>query len=135
MHTALRSNLFFVNEHFGIFKAATSLDIFDPKSNMKTLERREPNLRLITKFFRFADYKRMTPFHVEVATRTGQKMLSVNSGISLLWFVVQVMAEIDRIVGTFKQQLFSIDDSVPADGNTRMLVLAAVMCIDMVLKE
>ena len=64
MHSALRSNLFFVKEHVGIFKAANNFDAFDPNIKQKIIECREPNLGILTKIFRFTDCKRMTPFEV-----------------------------------------------------------------------
>ncbi len=195
MHTTLRNNLFFVKEQVGIFKAANNFDIFDPNTNTQILECREPNIGILTKFFRFTDYKRMTPFQVEVRTPAGQKVLTVKRGFSLLLSKVEVLDENDQPVGTFKQKLFSIGgkfdvldlhekplctlkgkwtswdfrfvqdekefasvskkwaglgkelfttadnymltihDGVSKDDPARILIVAAVMCIDMVLKE
>ena len=195
MHAVLRNNQFFVKEQVGIFKAANSYDIFDPASNQKIMECREPNIGIITKLFRFTDYKRMTPFHVEVTTPEGKKVLTVKRGFSLFLSTVSVLDENDNVVGSFKQKLFSIggkfdvldvndsvvctlkgkwtswdfrfvqgdkelaavskkwaglgkelfttadnymltiDPSIPAAATERMLIMAAVMCIDMVLKE
>jgi uncharacterized protein YxjI len=195
MHAALRSNLFFVKEQVGMFKAANNYDIFDPTSNQKIIECREPHLGLLTKLFRFTDYKRMTPFHVELTTPQGQKVLSIKRGISFLRSTVHVLDENDQAVGSFQQKFFSIggkfdvldaqgrmvcrlqgkwtswdfrfmqgerelanvskkwsglgkelftsadnymltiSDAVPANDPARLLIMAAVMCIDMVLKE
>ncbi|MES2886856.1 MAG: phospholipid scramblase-related protein [Pseudomonadota bacterium] len=195
MHTVLRHNQFFVKEQVGMFKAANSFDIFDPSSNQKIIECREPNLGLLTKLLRFTDYKRMTPFHVELTTPNGDRVLSIKRGISLLRSTVEVRDERAQLVGTFKQKLFSIggkfdvldaqdnvvcqlrgkwtswdfrfvqgdrelaavskkwaglgkelftsadnymltvQNTVPADSPHRILIMAAVMCIDMVLKE
>jgi uncharacterized protein YxjI len=195
MHATLSSNQFFVKEHTGIFKASNNYDIFDPSTNQKTLECREPNLGIITKLFRFTDYKRMTPFHVEIRTPEGAKVLSVKRGFSLLLSKVEVLDENDTVVGYFKQKLFSIggkfdvlnatenivctlkgkwtswdfrfvqgntelasvtkkwaglgkelfttadnymlsiNNQAVVENNTRILIVAAVMCIDMVLKE
>jgi uncharacterized protein YxjI len=195
MHTALRANQFFVKEHVGAFKASNNYDIFDPATNQKTMECREPNLGIISKIFRFTDYKRMTPFDIEIRTPEGAKVLTVKRGISLFLSKVEVLDEHDRVVGYFKQKLFSIggkfdvlnaddsvvctlkgkwtswefrfvqgekelasvskkwaglgkelfttadnymlaiDNSIGADDSRRILILAAVMCIDMVLKE
>lgn len=195
MHLALHNNQFFIKEHVGIFKAANNYDIFDPKTNNKILECREPNLGFFTKLLRFTDYKRMTPFHIEIRTPDGQLVCSVKRGISIFLSKVDVLDENGSIVGHFKQKLFSIggkfdvlsaddvslctlqgkwtswdfrfmqgnselanvskkwaglgkelftsadnymlsiNDSVSKDDNIRVLVLAAVMCIDMVLKE
>jgi uncharacterized protein YxjI len=195
MHAALSKNLFFVKEHVGMFRASNRFDIYDPGTNQKIMECREPGIGLLTKLFRFTDYKRMTPFHVEVRTADGQPVLSVKRGISLLRSNVQVLDEANRVVGSFKQKLFSIGgkftvldaqdqpvctlqgkwtswdfrftrgntelasvskkwaglgkelfttadnymlsikDTVPKDDPVRILIVAAVMCIDMVLKE
>lgn len=178
-----------------MFKAANSYDIFDPESNQKIIECREPNLGFFTKLFRFTDYKRMTPFHVEVRTPDGSNILSVKRAFSILHSSVQVFDEDDKLVGTFKQKLFSIggkfdvldtqdkvictlqgkwtswdfrflqgekelanvtkkwtaigkelftsadnymliiNDSVSATDPARILIMAAVICIDMVMKE
>ena len=195
MHAALRNNLFFVKEQVGMFKASNNYDIFDPNTNSKILECREPSLGPFTKIFRFTQYKRMTPFHVEVRTPAGQKVLTVKRGFSLFLSKVDVLDENDQPVGSFKQKLFSIGgkfdvldlqekplctlqgkwtswdfhfmqgekefahvskkwaglgkelfttadnymlaikDTVTADDSVRILIVAAVMCIDMVLKE
>jgi hypothetical protein len=41
--------------------------------------RREPDLGIFTKIFRFTDYKRMTPFSVEIRTPEGQLVLTVSA--------------------------------------------------------
>lgn len=195
MHAVLKKNQFFVKELVGMFKAANQYDIFDPESNQKIIECREPNLGIMTKIFRFTDYKRMTPFEVIVKTPDGSNILSVKRGFSLLHSTVQVFDENDKLVGTFKQKMFSIggkfdvldtqdkvictlvgkwtswdfrflqgqtelasvtkkwsgigkelftsadnymliiNDSVPATDPARLLIMAAVICIDMVMKE
>ncbi len=195
MHSSLSRNQFFVKEHIGLFKAANNFDIFDPGTQDKILECREPHLGLFAKIFRFTDYKRMTPFNIEIRTPNGEKVLTVKRGVSIFLSKVAVCDEHGRVVGYFKQKLFSIGgkfdvlnaqeevvctlkgkwtswdfrflrgeqelahvtkkwaglgkelftsadnymleirDHVPAEDNTRLLILAAVMCIDMVLKE
>ncbi len=195
MHAVLSQNLFFVKEHVGMFKASNNYDIYNPTTQQKMLECREPNIGILTKIFRFTDYKRMTPFHVEVSTPEGQAVLSVKRGMSLLRSTVQVFDERGRLVGSFKQKLFSIGgkftvldaqdkplctlqgkwtswdfrfmrdktelasvtkkwaglgkelftsadnymlsikDGVAPNAPERILILAAVVCIDMVLKE
>jgi uncharacterized protein YxjI len=195
MHSSLHNNQYFVKENLGIFKAANNYDIFDPQTNQKILECREPNLGFFTKLLRFTDYKRMTPFNIEIRTPDGQLAFSVKRGISIFFSKVDVLDENGSLVGHFKQKLFSIggkfdvlsaenatlctlqgkwtswdfrfiqgsselasvtkkwaglgkelftsadnymlsiNDSVGKDDNIRTLVLASVMCIDMVLKE
>lgn len=178
-----------------MFKAANNFDIFDPNTNQKIIECREPNLGIFTKMLRFTDYKRMTPFEVELRTPEGQPVLTVKRGISLFLSRVEVLDENGILVGSFKQKLFSIggkfdvldaqdrtlctlrgkwtswdfrfmqgekelanvskkwaglgkelfttadnymlaiQESMSPDDTARILILAAVMCIDMVLKE
>ncbi len=195
MHASLQLNQFLVKEHVGIFKAANNYDVFDPASGQKLLECREPNLGFFTKLFRFTDYKRMTPFEVELRTPEGQLVLSVKRGFSLLLSKVEVFDERGLLVGQFSEKLFSIGGSfkirdregqerctlkgkwtswdfrftqdqvelaqvskkwsglgkelftsadnymlsiaptVAGSDPVRVLIVAAVMCIDMVLKE
>ena len=195
MNPVLNQNLFLVREHVGMFKAANNYDIFDPATDRKILECREPNLGFFTKLLRFSDYKRMTPFEVVISTPAGQRVLTVRRGVSLFLSKVEVLDENNRLIGIFKQKFFSIggafdildqreepvcmlkgkwtswefqflardlelarvskkwaglaremfttadnyvlaiDDKVPAGDPRRQLILAAVMCIDMVLKE
>ena len=196
MHPTLNKNLFFVKEHIKIFKAANSFDILDPDSKQIVLQCREENLGFFTKMFRFTDYKRMTPFNMEIKTPEGELILIVKRGVSIFLSEVEVVDDKNRIIGKFKQKLFSIggkfqvldasdrplcmlkgkwtswdfrfvsndgkefatvtkkwsglgkelftsadnyilqiSSEVPADHPLRLLILAAVMCIDLVLKE
>jgi len=195
MNQLLNRNLYLVKEHLGIFKAANNFDILDPETNQIILLCREDNLGFFTKLFRFSDYKRMTPFDIEIRTESGHKILTVKRGVSFFLSKVSVYDEKDNLVGLFKQKFFSIggkfdvldtnenvvctlkgkwtswdfrfmkddvelahvakkwagfgkelftsadnymlqiNDQVPADNPVRILILAAVMCIDMVLKE
>ena len=195
MNPIVNRNLFFVKEHVGMFKAANNYDIFDPNTNEQILNCREENLGFFTKMLRFTDYKRMTPFNVELRTVAGNKVLTVKRGVAFFVSTVEVLDENDQLVGTFKQQFFSIggkfdlldtngnvfctlegkwtswdfsfakdnvefahvskkwagfgkelftsadnymlqiDERVPQDHPMRLLILASVMCIDMVLKE
>lgn len=195
MNSILSRNLFFVKEHVGMFKAANNFDIYNPENNEMIMSCREEKLGIFTKIFRFTDYKRSTPFHIEVKTANGEKVLSVKRGISIFLSTVEVFDENDVLIGKFKQKFFSIggkfeiydanekslctlqgkwtswdfkfikdnvefgsvskkwaglgremftsadnyileiDEKVPAENPIRLLILAAVMCIDMVLKE
>lgn len=191
----LNRNLFLVKEHTGLFKAANNFDIYDPESGEIILECREEQLGFITKMLRFTDYKRMTPFNIEIREPGGRTLTRVSRGVSFFLSKVQVFDQSNRPVGGFKQKLFSIggafnvldtddqplcalkgkwtgwdfrfmngnqelahvskkwaglgkelftsadnymleiSDSVPPENPVRILILAAVMCIDMVLKE
>ena len=195
MNPILNQNLFLVKEHVGIFKAANNYDIYSPDSNQIIMNCREKNLGFFTKIFRFTDYKRMTPFNVEITTTSGERLVSVRRGIAVFRSTVEVLDEKDRLIGTFKQKFFSIggkfeildknerpvatlqgkwtgwdfkfshenkplaqvskkwagigkefftsadnyvlhiEENVAVDSPLRQLILAAVMCIDMVLKE
>ncbi|MDC7219148.1 MAG: phospholipid scramblase-related protein [Spirochaetales bacterium] len=191
----LNKNLFLVKEHVGLFKAANNYDIYDPSTGEIILECREPNLGFFTKMFRFSDYKRMTPFDIQISTPEGQTLIKIQRGVSLFLSKVVVKDEADKLIGSFEQKLFSIGgafevlgsrheslcklegkwtgwefyfkndgkdlahvskkwnglgkelfttadnymleifEHVPENDEVRKLILAAVMCIDMVLKE
>lgn len=195
MHEVLNQNVYFVKEHLGLFKAANNYDILDPETGQIIMECREERLGIFTKLLRFTDYKRMTPFDVQIRTPDGQPIVRVKRGVSIFLSKVQVLDENDRVIGGFKQKMFSlggaftvldaedtpvcqlkgkwtgwdfrflagdvelahvtkkwggigkelftsadnyvleVSDRVPADSPARQLILAAVMCIDMVLKE
>lgn len=159
------------------------------------MECREDRLGPITKLLRFTDYKRMTPFDIQVRTPDGGQIVRITRGISVFLSKVSVLDENDLLIGGFQQKFFSvggvfsvldaednpicqlkgkwtgwdfkfmagetelahvskkwagigkemftsadnyvleISEDVPADSAARLLILAAVMCIDMVLKE
>ena len=195
MKSELDRNIFFVREHVGMFKAANNFDVLDPETGQEIIHCREDNLGAFTKLLRFTDYKRMTPFEVELRTPAGERLITVRRGISIFLSKVEVFDETNQLIGGFKQKFFSIggafrvldpDDNevcalkgkwtgwdfkflagetelarvtkkwaglgkelftsadnyvltisegVPAGSPVRKLILAAVMCIDMVLKE
>ncbi|MFB3387767.1 phospholipid scramblase-related protein [Flavobacterium sp. LAR06] len=195
MNPILNQNLFLVKEHVGMFKAANNYDIYHPESNELIMNCRENNLGFFTKMLRFTEYKRMTPFNIEITSASGEKIITVKRGIAWFRSTVEIFDEKDRLVGTFKQKFFSIggkfeildknekpvatlqgkwtgwdfkfsyenkqlaqvskkwagmgkefftsadnyalqiEETVPQDSPLRQLILAAVMCIDMVLKE
>lgn len=196
MHPTLNRNLFFVKEHVKVFKAANSFDVFDPDTKQIILQAREERLGFFTKMFRFTDYKRMTPFEIDIKTPEGKTVLIVKRGVSVFLSTVEVLDERGTLIGKFKQKFFSIggkfevldaserplcmlkgkwtswdfrfvsndgkefamvtkkwsglgkelftsadnyilqiSNDVSADHPLRMLIMAAVMCIDLVLKE
>lgn len=188
-------NLFFIREHVGMFKAANNYDILDPTTGEEVLHCREDHLGPVTRLLRFTDYKRMTPFDVEVRTPEGEVLMQVRRGVSLFLSKVQVLGADGSTLGGFQQKLFSIggkfdildrdeqpmcrlqgswtgwnfgfhhgdqelarvtkkwagagkelftsadnymlsiSDEVPPGAEIRKLILAAVLCIDLVLKE
>ena len=195
MNPILNQNLFFINEQVGMFKASNNYDIYNPKNQEIIMNCREENLGFFTKLLRFTNFRRMAPFNVVIKTHDGNKVLSVKRGLSFILSTVDVLDENDKLVGRFKQKLFSIGgkfnvldanenilcklrgkwtswdfkfvkdgteyghvskkwaglgkemftsadnymleikDKVPKGDNLRILILAAVVCIDMVLKE
>ncbi|MDH5588474.1 MAG: phospholipid scramblase family protein [Gemmatimonadota bacterium] len=194
MHEVLDRNLFLVKEHVGIFKAANNYDIHDPETGKVILECREEKLGW-WKILRFTDFKRATPFHIQIRTPGGPDLIRVSRGWSFLRSTVPVHDGNGALLGSFRQKLLSIggaftvldtdgselcrlkgkwtgwdfrflsgerelahvtkkwsglgkemftsadnyvleiSDSVPAGFKLRKLIMAAVMCIDMVLKE
>lgn len=196
MNATLNRNTFFVKEHTAIFKAASNFDIYDPETKQIILNCREENLGFFTKMLRFTEYKRMTPFNIEIKTPTGEKVLTVRRGVSLILSTVEVLDENEIVIGKFKQKFWSIggkfevldaserplcmlkgkwtswdfrfvsndgkefatvskkwaglgkelftsadnyvlqiSNDVPENHPLRQLIMAAVMCIDFVLKE
>jgi uncharacterized protein YxjI len=105
---ATLGNTFLVKEHVGLFKAASNYDIFDPQTKQQVLSCREPKLGLLTKLFRFTEYKRMTPFDVEVRDAAGQLALRVSRGISFFLSSVEVRDGKGKVLGCFDQKFFSI---------------------------
>jgi uncharacterized protein YxjI len=109
MHRALNYNAFLVKEHAGLFRAANNFDIYDPQTNEKILHCREERLGIATKLLRFTDYKRMTPFEIDVTTPSGEPVFTVKRGISIFLSKVDVLeGETGPRIGGFKQKLFSI---------------------------
>ncbi len=196
MDSILEKNLYLFKEHVGLFKAYNNYDIYDPESKDIILHCREKNLNPAYKIIRmfFQDFKRMTPFEIEITRLDGKKILKVKKGFSLFLSKIQVFDENDKIVGIFKQRLsfksnfdmldkrenlvcklkgnfigwnfrflkgdsevglvtkkwagigkemftsadnyiLEIKDKVEKDSPLRLLILAAVICIDMVIKE
>ncbi len=195
MTNVLHHNLFLIKEHVGMFKAANNYDIYNPETGEIIMECREPNLGIFAKIFRFTDYKRMTPFDIEIRTPDGELIVRIKRSISIFLSKVFVYDGDNQLLGGFKQKFFSIggafnvldaqenpictlkgkwtgwdfkfmaednqlahvskkwaglgkelftsadnyvlsiSETVPPDSVMRHLILAAVMCIDMVLKE
>ena len=195
MANLLNKNLFLIKEHVGLFKAANNFDVYDPSTGKILMECREPNLGFFTKLLRFTDYKRHTPFDVQIQTPDGQRIVRIQRGISLLVSKATVRDADNNLIGGFIQKLFSIgakfnvidksdqvifqlegkllgwdfyfkkdakelahvtkkwagigkevftsadnyilkiSNDVPQNDDVRKLILAAVICIDMVLKE
>ena len=83
---------------------------------------RDPKLGLLTKIFRFTEYKRMTPFAVEVRDSSGKLALEVTRGVSLFLSTVEVKDGAGRLLGRFEQKLFSIGGAFDVKGADDRLV-------------
>ena len=77
MHSSLNRNLFLIKEHARMFKAANNYDIYDPATGEIILICREERISWITKLLRFSDYKRYTPFHIDIRTPSGDPVVEV----------------------------------------------------------
>ena len=84
MQQVFNRNVFLVKEHVGLFKAANNFDIHDPETGRIIVECREDNLGTITKIFRFTEYKRYTPFDIELRMPGGPRLLRVTRGIAFI---------------------------------------------------
>jgi len=196
MHPILNKNLFLVKEQVGFFKASSNFDIYDPHGGQLIMECREERLGFFTKLLRFTDYKRLTPFEIDIKTPSGEQLITVKRGVSFWLSTVEVLDNKNVVIGKFKQKFFSIggkfevldaserslcmlkgswtswdfrfvsadnkefaivskkwsgfgkefftsadnyvlqiSNEVPENHPLRQLILAAVMCIDFVLKE
>jgi len=196
MNQIIEKNLFLFKEHVGMFKASNNYDIYDPDSKKIILHCREKNLNFFFKIVRmfFNDFKRMTPFEIEIKGLNGEKVLKVKKRFALFLSKVEVFDENNRIIGVLKQKfsfkgkfeildpignlicnlqgnlvgwnfkfmkdnkelglvtkkwsglgkemftsadnyILEIKDVVEKTSSVRLLILAAVICIDMVIKE
>ena len=109
MHPVLNNNVFLVKEHVGMFKAASNFDVYDPETGEIIINCREERLGFFTKILRFNnDYKRMTPFEIDLTTPDGEPILTVKRGVSFFLSKVDVLDETGERIGGFKQKLFSI---------------------------
>ena len=196
MNPILEKNLFLFKEHVGMFKASNNYDIYDPDSKKIILHCREKNLNFFFKIVRmfFNDFKRMTPFEIEIHGLNGEKVLRVKKRFALFLSKVEVFDENNRMIGLLKQKfslkgkfeildpigniicnlkgnlvgwnfkffkddkelglvtkkwsgigkemftsadnyILEIKDIVEKTSSVRLLILASVICIDMVIKE
>jgi uncharacterized protein YxjI len=107
MNPIFNQNIFLVKEQIGMFKAANNYDIFNPENNELVLTCREPNLGFFTKLLRFTDYKRMTPFDIEIRTSSGELTLQIKRGVTIFRSDIDVFDGGGRKIGIFKQKFFS----------------------------
>jgi len=107
MNPIFNQNIFLVKEKIGMFKASNNYDIFNPENNELVLTCREPNLGFFTKIFRFTDYKRMTPFDIEIRTASGELTIQIKRGVTIFRSDIDVFDGGGRKIGVFKQKFFS----------------------------
>lgn len=107
MNPIFNQNIFLVKEQIGMFKASNNFDIFNPENNELVLTCREPNLGFFTKLFRFTDYKRMTPFDIEIRTASGELTIQIKRGVTIFRSDIDVFDGGGRKIGVFKQKFFS----------------------------
>ena len=108
MHPILNQNIFFIQEHVGMFKATNSYDIYNTENQQITMSCKEDNLGIITKLLRFTYLRKITPFKASIRTKTGEKVLTIKRGYSLLFSNAKVYDEQDKLVGSIHQNKFSI---------------------------
>jgi len=80
MHPLLKTNLFFVKEHLGLFKASSNYDIYDPESKQLLFQCREIDLNIVSKLLRFTGFKRCTPFDIQITTENSERVLKLKKG-------------------------------------------------------
>jgi uncharacterized protein YxjI len=107
MNPIFNQNIFLVKEKIGMFKESNNFDIFNPENNELVLTCREPNLGFFTKLFRFTDYKRMTPFDIEIRTASGELTIQIKRGVTIFRSDIDVFDGGGRKIGVFKQKFFS----------------------------
>ena len=107
MNPIFNQNIFLVKEKIGMFKASNNYDIFNPENNELVLTCREPNLGFFTKLFRFTDYKRMTPFDIEIRTASGELTIQIKRGVTIFRSDIDVFDGGGRKIVVFKQKFFS----------------------------
>src|SRR2546427_7339398 len=108
MATVLDKNLFLVKEHIGLLQAANNYDIYDPVTGKLILEAREPRLGVLTRVLRFSNFKRQTPFHVEIREPNGTLHAVARRGVSFFLSNVRVEDGDGRLLGFLRQRFFSV---------------------------
>src|SRR5262249_4755007 len=80
----------------------------DPVTGKVILEAREPRLGIITKVLRFSNFKRQTPFHVEIREPNGTLRAVARRGVSFFLSTVKVEDGERRLLGFLRQKFFSL---------------------------
>ncbi|MDP6525973.1 MAG: phospholipid scramblase-related protein [Kiritimatiellia bacterium] len=108
MKGVLDKNRYFVRETTSLIKASFSYDILDPETGDVLMTCREQHIGPLTKFFRFSDLRRITPFDFLVADAQGEPVIRLKRGLSFMVSRVHVYDESDIAVGGFSLRPFSI---------------------------
>jgi uncharacterized protein YxjI len=108
MQAILDRNVFFVKQHVGLFKAACNFDIQDPETGEVVLECREDGLGMVTKALRFTDFRRYTPFDLQVRTRAGEPVVHVRRGVTFFRQKVAVADGSNQPMGYFRLRALSM---------------------------
>ena len=90
MNPVLARNIYLVKEHVGMFKAANNFDVLDPATGTPLLLCREPNLGAFTKLLRFTDWKRYTPFDIQIQLPDGRPIITIKRGVSLFLSLIHI---------------------------------------------
>lgn len=106
--SVLSHNAFFFDESMGLFKAAFDADIRDPETGSILLECREQNIGRATRFWRFADMKRITPFDLFVRYPDGRGFMRMRRGAALWESRVRVDDGNGLPLGFFVLRPFSV---------------------------
>ena len=104
----LSCNDFFFDENMGLFKAAFDADIHDRETGGMLLACREQNIGRWTRFWRFADMKRITPFDLLVRYPDGRRFLRIKRGAALWSSRVMVDDGEGMPLGMFVLRPFSV---------------------------
>ena len=119
MIAPLNRNLFLIRQHAITLTAAFEYDVLDPETGEVIMVCRENKVGPFSRIFRLAGYKATTPFNLRVTTPTGKMIARVARGIPVAASKVRVFDENDRLIGGFRQKIFSFGgafDVVDATG-------------------
>lgn len=103
----LNQNLFFIEEHVGLLKAANNYDVYNPRTQEIVITCREEKLDFLTKLVRFTFFKTKTSFNLVARANSGETLLTVKRGASMVSHLakVNVLDENENLIGKFKQKM------------------------------
>lgn len=108
MKEVLARNRFLIEEQSGLLKASFSYDVRDPDTGEILLRCREGELGRATKFFRFSEFKRTTPFDLRVFTRDERLVMRIVRDVPVFSSRVRVLDAEDGAIGGFHQKVMSL---------------------------